>query len=348
MVIRIILVLACSISGFFIAYLSFPSSPFPTLGWWAKPIGLIAGLLIALFVIKLEQDIRKLNLRVILGGVTGMIIGLIIALLLAHGLNFVGKIKENQAIVPWVYVLLSGIMAYLGLVIGAKKVEEINIFGIDRFYNPQQARILDTSVIIDGRIADICATGFLEGTLMVPRFVLNELQYIADSPDSTKRARGRRGLDILNRMQKIPGIKIDIIDQDFPKIKGVDAKLVALAQKLGAAIITNDFNLNKVAELQGVKILNVNELANALRPVVLPGESLSVKIIKEGKEPGQGIGYMDDGTMIIVDQAQSYIGHTVEVTVTSVLQTAAGRMIFTDLKSQAADQKTMGLAAVKS
>ncbi|MCX7816447.1 MAG: TRAM domain-containing protein [Syntrophales bacterium] len=348
MVIRLILVLACSISGFFIAYFSSPSSPFPTLGWWAKPIGFIAGLLIALFVIKLEKDIRKLNLRVILGGVSGMIIGLVIALLLAHGLNFVGKIKENQAIIPWVYVLLSGIMAYLGLVIGAKKVEEINIFVLDRLQSPQQARILDTSVIIDGRIADICATGFIEGTLLVPRFVLNELQHIADSSDSTKRARGRRGLDILNRMQKIPGISIEIVDQDFPKIKGVDAKLVALAQKLRGVILTNDFNLNKVAELQGVKILNVNELANALRPVVLPGESMSVKIIKEGKEPGQGVGYMDDGTMIIVDQGHNYIGQTVEVTVTSVLQTAAGRMIFTELKSSPADKKTMGLAAVKS
>ncbi len=338
MVVRIILILACSISGFFIAYLSYPANQ-----WWTWPVGFILGLLIALFVIKTEQDIRKISLRVILGGVSGMIIGLLIAFLLAYGLTFVSKIQENQAILPWIYALLTGIMGYLGLVLGSKKIEEFNIFGFTQAKEHSEIRILDTSVIIDGRIADICETSFVEGTLTVPRFVLDELQYIADSGDSMKRSRGRRGLDILNRMQKSVGIHIDVIDQDFPKIKGVDAKLVALAQAQGGKIITNDFNLNKVAELQGIKILNVNELANALKPVVLPGELMTVKIIKEGKETGQGVAYLDDGTMIIVDHAQKYQGQIVEVTVTSVLQTTAGRMIFSEMKNVANDKKPFGL-----
>ncbi|MDD5167357.1 MAG: TRAM domain-containing protein [Syntrophales bacterium] len=274
-----------------------------------------------------------------------MIIGLLIAFLLAYGLNFVSAIRENQAILPWVYTTLTGIMGYLGLVLGSKKIEELKFFGSSQAKQVSEMRILDTSVIIDGRIADICETGFVEGTLTVPRFVLDELQYIADSGDSMKRSRGRRGLDILNRMQKSAGIHIDIIDQDFPRIKGVDAKLIALAQAQSGRIITNDFNLNKVAELQGIKILNVNELANALKPVVLPGESMTVKIIKEGKEPGQGVAYLDDGTMIIVDHAQKFQGQVVEVNVTSVLQTTAGRMIFSEMKGLANDKKPFGLSA---
>ncbi len=223
-------------------------------------------------------------------------------------------------------------------------MEEVTLFGWGPAKEISDYRILDTSVIIDGRIADIADTGFLEGNLMVPRFVLDELQYIADSSDSLKRARGRRGLDILNRMQRSSGIYIDVVDHDFPKIKGVDAKLVALAKKTNGKIITNDFNLNKVAELQGIKILNVNELANALKPVVLPGELMTVKIIKDGKEPGQGVGYLDDGTMIIVDNAQKYQGMSVEALVTSVLQTTAGRMIFSELKSVVAEKKPLGMA----
>jgi uncharacterized protein YacL len=331
LIIRFLLVVACSVSGFFIAYFDF-GIPF---SW----LGLIVGFFIALFVIQAEQAIRKVSFRVIFGGVVGMIIGLIIAFLLAYGLSFVGNIKEKQEVVPWVYTLMSVIMAYLGLVIGSKKIEEFNIFGMRAAKESGDYRILDTSVIIDGRIADICETGFIEGSMMVPRFVLDELQYIADSSDSMKRSRGRRGLDILNRMQKIQGINIEIVDQDFPKVKNVDAKLIALAKKMDGKIITNDFNLNKVAELQGIKILNVNELANSLKPVVLPGEVMTVKIIREGKEPGQGVAYLDDGTMIIVDNAQKHQGATVEALVTSVLQTTAGRMIFSELKSVASDKK---------
>ena len=338
MIVRVLLILACSTSGYSIAYHSYDQ-------WWARVIGLLLGLLIALYVIKIEKTIRKVSLRVILGGAVGMIIGLLIAFLFAYGLRFVSDIMEKRQVVPWLYALLTGIMGYLGLVLGSKKVEDVNLFGWGPAKEISDVRILDTSVVIDGRIADICDTGFLEGNLMVPRFVLDELQYIADSSDSLKRARGRRGLDILNRMQRSSGINIDVVDHDFPKIKGVDAKLVALAKKTNGKIITNDFNLNKVAELQGIKILNVNELANAMKPVVLPGELMTVKIIKEGKEPGQGVAYLDDGTMIIVDNAQKHQGMNVEALVTSVLQTAAGRMIFSELKAVVANRKSNGMNA---
>ena len=336
MIVKILLMAACSISGYFIAssYYGFPIAL----------VGLFLGLLIAISVIRAEQAIRKVSLRVIFGGVVGMIIGLFIAFFLAYGLTFVGVTWEKQQVAPWIYALLTGIMGYLGLVIGSKKIEEFNLFGFSQAKESSNYGILDTSVIIDGRIADICDTGFVEGTLLVPRFVLDELQYIADSSDSMKRSRGRRGLDILNRMQRSSGINIEVVDQDFPKLKGVDAKLVAMAKKMNGKIITNDFNLNKVAELQGIKILNVNELANALKPVVLPGEVMTVKIIKDGKEPGQGVAYLDDGTMIIVDNAQKYQGSNVEVVVTSVLQTTAGRMIFSELKEGNADKKTYGFS----
>ena len=335
MTVKILLVLACSFSGLFIAH-----------GYYGFPIAIIGffiGFIVALFVIQIEESIRKVSLRVIFGGVVGMIVGLLIAVMLSYGLNFVSL--EKQQVVPWIYALLTGIMAYLGLLLGSKKIEEFSFFGFGQSKDAGDHRVLDTSVIIDGRIADISETGFLQGNLIVPRFVLDELQHIADSADSMKRSRGRRGLDVLNRMQRGAGINIEVMDQDFPKLKGVDAKLVALAKKLNAKIITNDFNLNKVAELQGIKILNVNELANALKPVVLPGETMTVKIIKEGKEPGQGVAYLDDGTMIIVDHAQKQQGATVEVLVTSILQTTAGRMIFSELKGIAPEKKVVGLAS---
>ncbi len=332
MVIRILLVLACSISGAAIAYYTADSkSSYLILQLIA---GLIIGSFVAFLVIRLEKDLRKISLKIILGGVIGMIIGLLIALILGFGLNLVSKIRENQQILPWIYLLLTGILGYLGLVLGSKKIEEFN-FRTPGVKTDSDNRILDTSVIIDGRIADICDSGFMDGEIIVPRFVLNELQLVADSSDSIKRSRGRRGLDILNRMQKSSNITIKIIEQDFPKIKGVDAKLVALAQKMNAKLLTNDFNLNKVAELQGVRVLNINELANSMKPVVLPGEQMSVKIIREGKESGQGVGYLEDGTMSIGDGAQNLLNTNVEGIVTSMLQTTAGRMIFSELKDVA-------------
>lgn len=331
LLIRLLLIVACAASGYFIVlnYHGFPLSL----------IGIVAGCLVALFVIQLEQAIRKLSLRVIFGGVAGTVVGLLIAFLFAYGLRFIPAI-ERQEVIPFVYiyVLLTFILGYLGLVLGSKKAEEFEFPSTSSKAVAKTAadyKIMDTSVIIDGRIADVCDTGFLEGALVVPRFVLDELQQIADSSDSLKRSRGRRGLDVLNRMQKSAGIRIDITDHDFPKLKGVDAKLIALAKKKNGRIITNDYNLNKVAEIQGIRILNVNELANALKPVVLPGESITVKIIKEGKEPGQGVAYLDDGTMVVVDGGNQYIGKTVQTIVTSVLQTTAGRMIFSGVKNAA-------------
>jgi uncharacterized protein YacL len=327
-IIRLLLVVACSVSGYFITleYYEFPYSL----------VGLVVGFFVAFSVIQIERSIRNVSLRVISGGVIGTIIGFFIAVIFVFGLRYIPG-WEKQRLIPWeyIYIILSLVLGYLGLFLGSKKSREAGSFlsgtrrdsGRNRDY-----RILDTSVIIDGRIADISDTGFIHGDLIVPRFVLDELQQIADSSDHMKRSRGRRGLDILNKMQKSEGIHIDIVDADFPKIKGVDAKLIALAKKEEGKIVTNDYNLNKVAELQGIKILNVNELANALKPVVLPGESMVVKIIKEGKEQGQGVAYLDDGTMVIVDSGSKFIGRGVQVVVTSVLQTTAGRMIFSNMK----------------
>ena len=193
--------------------------------------------------------------------------------------------------------------------------------------------VLDTSVIIDGRISDICETGFMDGDLIIPQFVLQELQLIADSSESTKRTRGRRGLDILNKIKKQAFVKIIISDSDYPSIKEVDQKLIQLAKELGCSIITNDFNLNKVAEVQSIQVLNINQLANALKPIVLPGETMKVQVIKEGKEPGQGVAYLDDGTMVVIDNGKKFMGKTMDATVTSVLQTTAGRMIFATYKN---------------
>ncbi|MFP5380436.1 MAG: PIN/TRAM domain-containing protein, partial [Vicinamibacteria bacterium] len=228
------------------------------------------------------------------------------------------------------FVLL--LLPYLGLVVGGRRGEWleparlISLFratGAERRY-----KILDTSVIIDGRIADICETCFIDGTLVIPQFVLKELQLVADSGDSMKRNRGRRGLDILQKIQKMSGVEVIINDVDFPEVREVDLKLIELARTLNGKIVTNDFNLNKVAQLRGVQVLNINELANALKPVVLPGEIMRVFILKEGKEYNQGVAYLDDGTMVVVDNARKMIGKTIDVVVTSVLQTTAGKMIF--------------------
>jgi len=224
------------------------------------------------------------------------------------------------------------LMTYVGLVVGATKGQFLDLSALEGFFtdkgNRKLFKILDTSVIIDGRIADVYETGFLEGTLVVPQFVLRELQQVADSTDSIKRNRGRRGLDILQRVQKKSGVNVEIVETDFPDVREVDLKLIELARQLGGKIVTNDFNLNKVAQLRGVDVLNINELANALKPVVLPGESMKVFILKEGKEQNQGVAYLDDGTMVVVDNARRMIGKTIETLVTSVLQTTAGKMIF--------------------
>jgi uncharacterized protein YacL len=236
--------------------------------------------------------------------------------------------------------MFSAIFGYIGLVLGGRKVSEVQSPSFLEPHKPaaKYPILLDTSVIIDGRIADIVETGFLEGNFVVPKFILEELQYIADSADDVRRSRGRRGLDILKRLQQYSNLRIDSVDEDLSKTPA-DSKLVVLARRLGAKILTNDFNLHKVAELQGVEVLNINQLANALRLAVLPGETLFVQILREGKSYGQGVGYLDDGTMVVIENARRHIGREVEVSVTSVLQTAAGRMIFSEIKNGAAVRK---------
>jgi uncharacterized protein YacL len=224
-------------------------------------------------------------------------------------------------------------MTYVGLIVGAKKGELLNLAALGGIFGGEKTskkafKILDTSVIIDGRIADIAETGFLDGVLVIPQFVLRELQLVADSADSMKRNRGRRGLDILQRIQKMAHLNVQIVEEDFPQVREVDMKLIELAKIYDCKVVTNDFNLNKVAQLHGVEVLNINELANSLKPIVLPGETMRVFILKEGKEYNQGVAYLDDGTMVVVDNAKKMISKTIDISVTSVLQTTAGKMIF--------------------
>lgn len=299
-------------------------------------IGAAVATVVGVLLCICERYLRTIPLWTYLDGLAGLIVGLFAG---ALGNYVLGKLPIQDAGVAQVLSLLVYIVcAYFGLVLGLWKGPEYRVndegelgFGMGQTSSP---KILDTSVIIDGRIADICETGFLEGPLIVPQFVLKELQHIAGSADSIKRNRGRRGLDILQRIQKNVDMTVHIVDHDFPKIREVDAKLVALGKVLKGKVFTNDFNLNKVAELQGVLVLNVNQLANAVKPVVLPGEVMNVYIIKEGKEYGQGVAYLDDGTMVVVDNARRHVGKNIDVAVTSVLQTTAGRMIFTRLKEE--------------
>ncbi|WP_028988507.1 PIN/TRAM domain-containing protein [Thermicanus aegyptius] len=277
-----------------------------------------------------EDRIIRIHVSDLLFGTLGLILGLIIAFLLFLPLQ---QIPYVNTFLP---VFISVLLGYLGFQVGYKKKDEILTFlsmpkGKDKGEGKErqtELKLLDTSVIIDGRIADICHTGFLEGTLVIPQFVLEELQHIADSSDVLKRNRGRRGLDILNRIQKEKNVKVIIYEQDFEEIQEVDSKLVKLAKVLSGKVLTNDFNLNKVCELQGIPVLNINDLANAVKPIVLPGEELTVQVIKDGKEHGQGVAYLDDGTMIVVEGGKDFIGEHVDVMVTSVLQTSAGRMVF--------------------
>lgn len=303
--------------------------------------GLGIGIFASIGVMKIEKRLRKASGKAIIGGLIGLVLGLIVANLLTYSLLFMPG--QEQGINPLIRMFVNAVFGYIGVVMGIKKGEKFDISELKNAFRKgpygENVKILDTSVIIDGRIADICETGFLEGTIIIPQFILKELQHIADSSDSVKRNRGRRGLDILHRIQRSVDVTARIVDNDFPKIREVDAKLVELGKALGAKILTNDFNLNKVAELQGVPVLNINQLANAVKPVVLPGEFLSVYILKEGKEYGQGVAYLDDGTMVVVDNARRYLGSTVEVCVTSVLQTTAGRMIFTRLKEDVSKEE---------
>ena len=330
-ILRLLLVVACSVSGYLLAS-HLPASH--TLGVWIKWVGALTGFIFALLALSIEKIIKRAPLKVIFGGTFGLFLGLVIAQLMGYAFSAL----QNSTIRISISVILSCVFGYIGLVLGGKKVEEFKWPGWSFFTKGTSkksgGKLLDTSVIIDGRIADICETDFLEGPLIIPQFVLQELQHIADSADNLKRARGRRGLDILNRMQKDDSIEVKVVDEDYLDIKEVDAKLIALAREMNAKIITNDFNLNKVAQLQGVPVLNINQLANALKPMVLPGEVLHLQIMREGKEQGQGVAYLDDGTMVVVENASRHLGREVEASVTSILQTTAGRMIFTTLKEE--------------
>lgn len=319
-------------------------------GWIASPfVGMFVGAVVMAlvtfwfvdsllnFIKTLEDRIIKAPVTDVVFGTIGLVFGLVIAFLIQLPLSRLNIAGFSTVLPIFIYILLG----YFFFRVGSKKRDEL----IGLFHLPARGRekkrelrteatqaipykIFDTSVIIDGRIADICQTGFLEGTMVIPHFVLEELQHIADSSDVLKRNRGRRGLDILNKIQKDHSIHVDLYEGDYEDITEVDSKLVRLAKAMNGIVVTNDFNLNKVCEFQGVPVLNINDLANAVKPVVLPGEELQVQVIKDGKEQKQGVGYLDDGTMIVVEEGHRYIGKTIDVIITSVLQTSAGRMIF--------------------
>ena len=289
-------------------------------------LGAVIGLAIVLF----EWRLRRASLKRLIGAAVGSVLGIFGAYLFALVIRNSIAPGHTQSFLQILVMLL---MAYVGLIVGANKGDLLNLAALGGVFGGEKQskksyKILDTSVIIDGRIADIAETGFLDGVIVIPQFVLRELQLVADSADSLKRNRGRRGLDILQRLQKVASLQSQIVEDDFPSVREVDLKLIELAKLYEGKIITNDFNLNKVAQLQGVEVLNINELANSLKPIVLPGEIMKVFILKEGKEYNQGVAYLDDGTMVVVDNARKMIGKNVDISVTSVLQTTAGKMIF--------------------
>jgi uncharacterized protein YacL len=315
--------------------------------WWqfaavviAPVIGAVLGVLIVPMaqrvfereLVAVERTIDRMAPGELVGGAIGLTAGLIIAFLaksvLFEFITFAGPTGGYIAIV--IYIVVSIFAAYLGARVGAKQRVGMGSIANVTVAQGGTPKVLDTSVIIDGRILDIVRSGFLDGPLLLPRFVLRELQNIADSSDAMRRTRGRRGLDVLTKLQALS--PLEIVERDFDTVNEVDAKLVLLARERGGKLVTNDFNLNRVANVEGVAVLNINELANAVKPVLLPGEELRVALIKEGKEPHQGVGYLDDGTMIVVENGRRQVGETVDVAVTSALQTAAGRMIFARLK----------------
>ena len=301
-----------------------------------QPFGLsrqsaaLAGAVLGLAVILFELRLRTVSLKRLIGAAMGSVLGIFGAYLFSLVIRNSVPVGRTQSFLQLLVMLL---MAYVGLVVGANKGDVLNLSALGGVFGGEKqgkrsCKILDTSVIIDGRIADIAETGFLDGIIIIPQFVLRELQLVADSADSLKRNRGRRGLDILQRIQKLTSLDIQIVEDEYPHIREVDMKLIEMGKAYDGKIITNDFNLNKVAGLHGVQVLNINELANSLKPIVLPGETMKVFILKEGKEYNQGVAYLDDGTMVVVDNARKMIGKTIEIAVTSVLQTTAGKMIF--------------------
>ena len=306
------------------------------IGWHFHPFGFtpvtggIFGLAFAVFFILAEIRLRRVSLRRLIGGAVGAIVGVIGALLIHLVVDKTTIPGESKSFLGIALVL---VMGYVGILLGANKGEMLNLQAFGGLFGSERStmrlvKILDTSVIIDGRIADVCEASFLEGTIILPRFVLHELQMVADSADPMKRQRGRRGLEVLERIRELPSLDVEVAEEDFPDVADVDLKLIEMARRYEAKIVTNDFNLNKIASLQGIEVLNVNQLANALKPVVLPGEPMRVFILREGKESNQGVAYLDDGTMVVVDGARRMINKTIDIAVTSVHQTSAGKMIF--------------------
>jgi uncharacterized protein YacL len=316
---RMIFVIVCTGAGFH--FRPFGLSPLQ---------GAIAGLVFSISVILFELRLRKASLRRLIGAAIGSILGILGAYLISLIFTHTTIPESTRSFFSLAIFL---VMTYIGLVLGANKGDMLNlqafggVFGSERNVR-HSLKLLDTSVIIDGRVADIAEAQFLDGTVIIPQFVLRELQLVADSADPLKRQRGRRGLEVLQRIQKMTHLDVQIAEDDFAQIADVDMKLIELAKIYDCKIITNDFNLNKVAQLHGVEVLNINELANSLKPIVLPGETMRVFILKEGKEYNQGVAYLDDGTMVVVDNAKRMISKTVDIAVTSVLQTTAGKMIF--------------------
>ena len=307
--------------------LNLGSNPWiPTLiGGWIATIILIA-----------ESGLSRISIRKLMVGGAGLGIGIILANFIVYPILLIPFLK---LFAPYTVLLFNVIFASLGLTVALKREEEILTFfsrltGKEMGGEESGYKILDTSVIIDGRIADLCETGFIEGTLVIPNFVLRELQQIADSPSATKRARGKRGLDMVNKLQVQETIPVKIVDKDFPEVAEVDGKLIQLAKLMEGKIVTNDHNLKRVAKIQKVKVLNINEIATALKPILLPGESLKINILKEGENPNQGVAYLEDGTMVVVEGGKKYIGKEIDVLVTSVLQTTTGKMIFAEVKEE--------------
>lgn len=308
------------------------------------------GAVIALFIIAFEMRVRRASLKTLIGAAIGSILGIVGAYLIGMLISTQDTQSVPAEVKTFLTVALAFFMSYIGLMVGAAKGEFLDLSALGGIFKDKNIKrdykVLDTSVIIDGRIADVAETGFLSGTLIIPQFILTELQQVADSPDSSKRQRGRRGLDMLQRLRNNNQLDVQIVETDFPAVKEVDLKLIELGKKLEAVIVTNDFNLNKVSQLRGVSVLNINELANALKPVVLPGEAMRVFILKEGKEYNQGVAYLDDGTMVVVDNARRLIGKTADIAVTSVLQTTAGKMIFGRLWEETKDKDEASSASI--
>jgi uncharacterized protein YacL len=319
LVIRVLFVAVLGCAAYFLRPLNLE-------GPVAALLGVVAGAGVVIF----ELRIKQVSLKRLIGAAFGSVLGILGAYLISLVL---GRAMPDSNTVRFLEIVLLAWMTYCGLVVGAAKGDMLNLAALGGLFGGEKVskntfKILDTSVIIDGRIVDIAETGFVDGAIVIPQFVLRELQLVADSSDSMKRNRGRRGLDILQRLQKMADLNVQIVEDDFPQVRDVDMKLIELAKLYACKIVTNDFNLNKVAQLHGVEVLNINELANALKPVVLPGETMRVFILKEGKEYNQGVAYLDDGTMVVVDNARKMISKTIDVAVTSVLQTTAGKMIF--------------------